>query len=187
MMGKWGIRETLMCVGGVILLCSIVWIMGVRHGQLNEKLAQNAAQIDTSNRVTKADSINSDTARKKSVAADSAVGTIRAKIRVVHDTTFLPSDTPGKVDTVANKTLAHLVYAVDSAKVAHKEEQRLQDILVAGLYHDIALRDTRIKLIESRGTSRISKGFQVGVGYCQTASSRLPCAYVGYGLELRLP
>ena len=161
--------------------------MGKKQGVLNTQLEVNASQIGVSDSTTKTVQIRTDSAKKRSDVLDKKYDVIRTKVTIAHDTLYVSSDIPGKVDTVANKTLAKLIHEADSSKVAHKVERFTTDSLVASLRHDITLRDERISLLKSRGTSRLSHGIQLGLGYCQTALSRTPCAYVGYGFQVRLP
>lgn len=173
-----------MCVVAVVLSWTIIWFVAQKQQRLNDELAQNHAKIVAHDSVTKSVTRSVDSAKTKTAHADSAYDSTRAKLHVVHDTTFLPSDTPGKVDTVTNSTLARLIFSSDSMKVAHKEESAKQDLLIASLRVDISNRDDRIKLLESRGTPRFSSGFQAGVGYCYSGSGKI-CAYAGYGVQVR--
>lgn len=176
-----------MAFGAVILACSVTYFIGKKDGATNQLLAQNKLVIGASDSVTKSVTLVADSARKRSNVLDKKYDVVRAKITVVHDTTFLPGDSAGTVDTVANKTLARLIFSADSSRLAHIGERAKQDILVASLHRDIDLRDIRINLLESRGTSRFSKGLQIGVGYCATQNGNTPCIYAGYGVQVRLP
>lgn len=171
----------------VILACSVTYFIGKKQGHLDEELTNNSLELKKSDSSIKSVQIRTDSAKRRSDVLDKNYDVVRTKVRVVHDTTFLPSDTPGKVDTVANSTLARLIFSADSMKTAHKEERAASDVLVASLRLGISLRDERIKLLESRGTSRISKGIQVGVGECLGPNGKTACGYVGYGLEIRVP
>jgi hypothetical protein len=56
--------------------------------------------------------------------------------------------------------------------------------LIANQAEQIRLNQNIAKMVKG---SRLSHGFQVGGGYCATRYGNSPCAFVGYGLQVRLP
>lgn len=182
MMGKWTRRETVMCVAAVIISWSIVYIVAFRSGQNAQKLSANQTQIVQQDSVVRRDSLRVDTSHKASDSLLTRRATIRERVRVVRDSVFVR-------DTVyVDSTLAQLVTTDDSVPPALVKERADHAALVASLYGTIALRDRRIALLESQHNPRISRGIQVGVGVCQPLSGeRVPCGYIGYGFQFRLP
>jgi len=53
----------------------------------------------------------------------------------------------------------------------------------------IARRDSeRVRFFAPPRPARITKGVQLGIGYCIDATGRrVPCGYAGYGMSIRLP
>lgn len=170
---------------GAIALCVLVtlaYCRGVEKGKTDERLSSNKQQIAASDSVTKSVTSAADSARKKADALGITHTVIRGRARIVHDTVIVDDS-----EIYADPVLVQIILTADSTIAAQKRALALQDTLVASLRYGIALRDTRIKLLESRGTSRISRGVQVGVGYCQNATGRTPCAYAGFGVQVKLP
>jgi len=182
------IQRRIAVVVAFLLALSVAYYVGKKQGVVDTQLGVNASQIGVSDSTTKTVQIRTDSSRKKDAVLDSTHDVIRTKIHVVHDTVYVGSDIPDSTDeAVYSPAIAHLIATDDSLISAQKHSLALQDTLNASLRVGIALRDERIELLESRGTSRFSHGIQLGLGYCQTALSRTPCAYVGYGIQVRLP
>lgn len=180
-MGKWGARETLMTVGAVILALSIAYYVGKNTGRTEEKLAVNAVQIRTQDSVVSKDSLKTGTTTKRSDVLIASRAVLRNKIVISHDSIFL-HDT-----VIVNHEIAQIITKDDTLPPALVSERAARATESAALRATIALRDTRIKLLESRGDSRISHGIQIGVGYCATPNGNTPCIYAGYGVQVRLP
>ncbi len=170
-------------VGGLlalILVGGLGYCRGVEVGALNEKLSSNKAQIDSSDRKTDSVQIRTDSARMVSNSILKSREALRAKVRIVRDSIFVR-------DTVyVSSDISDLIRASDSTIAAQQRSLALQDTLIANLRSGIALRDTRISILEHAKRPRFSKGLQLGVGYC-AGVSRGPCGYVGYGVSVRLP
>jgi hypothetical protein len=181
-MGKWGLRETLMCIGAVILLCTIIWFVSAKNQRQKDELAQNHTLITQSDKHSDSVQIRTTVARKQSDSVASRYTGVRSKAKIVHDTVTVDSS-----HVYVDSTLAQIIVSADSTIAAQQITIALQDTLLAAKNVGIGLRDQRIKLLESRGPQRFSKGLQIGVGYCQTANSRTPCIYAGYGFQLRIP
>lgn len=180
-MGRWGIRESLMLAVGVLLSLSIAYCQGKKAGAIDEKLASNKTQLISQDSVTKLVTRAADSARQSAIRLDSTHSTLRTKVRVVRDSVFVR-------DTVyVSSDIADLIRAADSTIAAQRRSLALQDTLVASLRRGIALRDTRIALLEKKGNPRISKGMQIGVGYCATQNGNSACLYAGYGWQFRMP
>lgn len=174
------VRLRWMAFGAVILACSVTYFIGKKDGATNQLLAQNKLVIGVSDSVTKSVTLVADSARKHAAVLDSARDVIRTLVKVKHDSVVVR-------DTVyVLPEVAQLIQADDSLIAAQKHSLALQDTLIKSLFASRLLRDERIELLESRGTSRFSRGFQVGVGLCQT-QTRAPCIYAGYGLQIKLP
>lgn len=180
-MPKWGVRESLMLAGAVLLMLVTAYCQGKKAGATDEKLAANKTATHVSDSITKSVQIRTDSAKAVAAVLDSTHDVIRVKVKVVHDTVTTPSG------VYVDSTLAHLITVSDKTIAAQKRALALQDTLVASLRVGIKNRDERIKLLETRGTRRFSIGIQVGAGYCATANGNTPCIYAGYGVQLRLP
>jgi len=187
MMGPWKGWYSGALVIAFLLSLSVVYFIGKRTGQTDARLSINAELLKKSDDSIKSVQIRTDSAKKQVAALDTQRGVVRTQIRVVHDSIFVKGENNSDSVTIVSPTIAHLIQADDSLISAQKHALALQDTLISSLRRGSSLRDERIKLLESRGTSRISRGVQIGVGYCQTATSRTPCLYAGYGLQLRLP
>jgi hypothetical protein len=176
-------------VVGFLLAVAVAFYTGTRKGHLDEKLSINAGQLKKSDSSIKSVQIRTDSAKKQIIPLETQRGVVRTQIRVVHDTILSSGGINSGKDSIiaVSPAIAHLIQADDSLIAIQKRALALQDTLVASLRVGLSLRDQRIHLLESRGTSRISHGIQIGLGYCQTASSRVPCGYVGYGIQVRLP
>lgn len=172
----------MLCLVGVVLLSMVSYGVGRKQGRLDEKLSANHGQIVRQDSVVRRDSLRVDTTYKASDSLLTRRATIRERVRVVRDSVFVR-------DTVyVDSTLAQLVTTDDSVPPALVKERADHAALVASLYGTIALRDRRIALLESQHNPRISRGIQVGVGVCQPLSGeRVPCGYIGYGFQFRLP
>jgi len=183
------IQRRIAVVVAFLLALSVAYYVGKKQGVVDTQLGVNASQIGVSDSTTKTVQIRTDSSRKKDAVLDSLHDVIRNRIKVVHDTVYAPSDISSDTtdEAIYSPAIAHLIATDDSLISAQKHSLALQDTLNASLRVGIALRDERIELLESRGTSRFSHGIQLGLGYCQTALSRTPCAYVGYGIQVRLP
>lgn len=164
----------------LLLLLGLAYCSGKKAGQIAEKLSANHTQIVANDSVTKLVTSAVDSARRRDSVLSKRYDVARTKVRVVHDSVLVG-------DTVyVSSDIAQTIVTADSTIAAQKKSLYLQDTLIASLRAGIALRNVRIDILESQGPSRISRGIQVGVGYCQTATSRTPCAYLGYGFTLRL-
>lgn len=179
----------------LLLLLGLAYCSGKKAGQIAEKLSANKTAIHASDSVTNLVTSRTDSAHVRSDILTDNRATIRPHVRVLHDTvTVLASngssngkDNSSDSVTIVSPEIARLIQTDDSTIAAQARTIALQDTLVASLRVGISLRDTRISILESRGPSHFSRGIQVGVGYCQSATSRQPCAFVGYGVQLRLP
>lgn len=177
-------RRELWVAGAVVLSWTVVGICSYRQGALSERLAQNKVQIRTQDSVSSRDSIRADSATKHSEVLNKKYDLVRTKVRVVHDTVFVDESEMIVVD----ETLSQLIVTADSTIAAQKRSLALQDTVAAGLRRGLSLRDARIKLLESQHDPRFSHGLQAGVGLCYGGDGqKRPCAYVGYGFQLRMP
>jgi hypothetical protein len=184
MMGRWGIRETLMCIAAVLLLCSICYYVGKLQERQDKEDSALKTKIAQSDSTTRRITTQLDTAQKHSDILTTYRSHVRAKITVAQDTVKVAGT--DSVITVS-PAIAQLVQADDSTIAAQARTIALQSVLIASLREGIALRDERIHLLEQKGAPRLSKGFQVGGGYCLSATGQVPCVYAGYGAEVRLP
>lgn len=168
-------------VGAVLLAMSVSYFAGKNQGARDEILAENKAQTHASDSVTKSVTSKVDSARHTSDTLVIYRERVRAKVVISHDTITVGDS------SYVSPDIAQLIVASDSAIAALKNTVALQDTLIGSLRKGISLRDERIKLLESKGSSRFSKGIQAGIGYCATATGNAPCAYLGYGFTLRIP
>lgn len=152
----------------VVILVVAGYCAGMKHQATNDKLAANTVLTKANDATTKTDSAKTDT-----------ITLVRQKVRdhvtVQHDTIFVPGEPP-----IVSDTIAKLISADDSLIKSQK-------VFIADLQVGIKLRDQRIKILEGMKTPRFSRGIQAGVGYCATLHGNTPCAYVGYGAQMRFP
>lgn len=146
-MGKWGARETLMTVGGVILLCTIIWFVSAKNQKQKDQLAANHTQTVQSDKHT--DSVQIRTTEQKAVTAklDSTHDIVRKSVKVVHDSVLVHDSV-----VVVSPEIAQLIQSDDSLIAAQKRTLALDDTLIASLRVGLKLRDTRIKLLEAEVT-----------------------------------
>lgn len=163
---------------------SVSYFVGKKTQAIADKLSANHLAIVASDSVTKSATSKVDSAKKSSDILTTYRAKVRAKIEVRGDSVLVKGDT---APVLVNANIAQLIAADDSALKAKDNVIAAQDSLIASLHKGISLRDERIKLLESKGSSRFSKGIQAGIGYCATATGQMPCAFVGYGLQVRLP
>lgn len=152
MTGPWTIRETGLCVAGVLLLASICYYVGKKQGRFEEKLAESTVQIRTNDSASSGITTRVDTAKKNADILTAYRSKVRERVTVVHDTILAPADTSDDIEAIYNPTVARLIAADDSVIAAQKHAQALQDTLISSLRVGITLRDSRIRLLEKEVT-----------------------------------
>ncbi len=146
---KWRIVVTL----AVILACSVSYFVGKKQGAMDAKLTENQNAIHVQDSVVRSHQAIADTARKHEEILTAYRSHVRDRIKVVHDTIEVEPDSTDPEDlqqvVIENPQIAQLITADDSTITALKNFIVVQDTLLADKTKQIALRDERIKLLES--------------------------------------
>lgn len=163
--------------------------VGKQLGERSEVIKQLNAKLDIMDSIIHNDSLMVSIAQKQSDSINSKRDVLRSHIKIVHDTTYAEPDSGSDdIEQVIsdNPQIAHLIMIDDSTISALRRINQDQAKSINDLYANRSLLQQKVTVLESnQHIPRLSHGVQVGIGYCRSAISGVPCIYAGYGYSVR--
>lgn len=147
MMGKWGARETGLCVVSVLISLSVAYYIGKKQGATDARLEINSTQLKKSDENIKTVQTRTDSSKAITAKLDSTHDIVRRKIKVVHDSILVHDSV-----VVVSPEIAQLIQSDDSLIAAQKRTLALDDTLIVSLRVGLNLRDVRISILEKAVT-----------------------------------
>jgi hypothetical protein len=187
-------RDIYLIIAAIVL--SINVIVGIHYYDVGKRKVALVATQDSLKVVIKEkeiiqkqrDSIGAELkiADAKTISTRSIYVDARDKTKIKGDSAF---DATGKFIQILDPRITSQIKAannhitsLESELATAKFALRIDTVFIAKDSQEINLHKSIEKLTSA---PRLSHGFQVGVGYCRSAISGVPCIYAGYGYSVR--
>lgn len=193
MMGKWGARETVMCVAGVLLALSVSYCVGKQQGALDTgiRATRDSLAVVVKEKAViqkQRDSVGKALAEagKKSAETRTVYVATKAKVSLHGDTAVTKDSSQVLLPEVAERLRdadAHIVN-LEAENVFLRAFVHADSALIGNLEQQVRLNQNIAKMVAG---SRFSRGVQLGVGVCMGGDGvKRACVYAGYGVEVKL-